>query len=1022
MSVGDAEPVVSVVVVTFNSRPMTRRCVEAVREAAAGTPAEVWLVDNGSLDGTAEAVAEAFPDTRVIRNRTNRGFAAANNQALRRARGRYWLLLNTDTVLERTALEAMVGYLEAHPRAAVVGPQLVDEKGNRRNSVHTFPSLATELLNRSLLRLMFPRRYPGRRTRFSGPAQVDALLGACMMVRAEAAREVGLLDEDYFFYYEETDWCLRFRQAGWQVVFLPEVPVVHLTGGTVRGFARARSVERHRSRYTFFCKHRSRAALWVLRTGVVVRLLATAAANGLLTAVSQGRWEGVRRRLGVSASDLLWHLRGRPEGWGLRRATQPPDLEQVEGEQAALAAGVARAVPPRTGPAPERPLKVALLMKDYAPAKGGGEGYFGALCGELLRRGHQVHAFVRAVQGEPPAGLVVHLVGRERGLWAFVREVKKELEVGQFDLTFALTQVPEADLYRAGGGLQRVWRRIQHPRPAAQLLAGLLRPRQWLLIGLEDHLFRRSRLQRVVTNSALVRGQVLREYRLLPEMVEVLYNGVDLERFSPRWRQEREAVRSEWGLGLEDPVVLFAANNFARKGLATVLRSLALVRRFLPRVHLMVAGGGRQGRFRRLARRLGLEGRVRMLARRSDMHRLYPASDLFVLPTRYDPCANVCLEALASGTPVVTTLANGAAEFIRPGENGYLLADPQDHRELARLLLHFFLRADREAMAEEARRRVEGFTIEAHVDALEGIFAEVLRPPAQAPEFEQVGDLTVNRAYAGLFRRRGLESFPAVAEIEPVVSDRRKRGRRLARFELAGPDGSPSLFHLKAHRLRLRDLLEPLLSLARPVVANAATEWWGMRELPRLGVPTATPVAFAERRRWGLEWEGFTVSAHLEGCISLEEFLSRNIAPVGRRSSPERRFVRALSCELARIARALHRRGINHQDFYLGHLFIPAHQALTEPPRLFLVDLQRLQRRRRLPTRYLIKDLGQLLYSADGFPQFSRADKLRFLCFYLQERPLSPGGKALARGIVAKARHVARHTARKRARRAGARS
>lgn len=1018
MSAGGAEPVVSVVVVTLNSREMTLRCLQAVSEAAAEVPVEVWLVDNGSVDGTAEAVAEAFPRTRIIRNRTNRGFAAANNQALRRARGRYWLLLNTDTLLRRSALEAMVRYLDTHPRAAVVGPQLVDEGGRRRNSVHTFPTLATELLNRSLLRLMFPRRYPGRRTRFAGPTEVDALLGACLMVRAEAASQVGLLDEAYFFYYEETDWCLRFRKAGWRVVFLPEVSVVHLTGGTARSFSRARSIERHRSRYTFFRKHRSRASLWVLRAGVVLRLLAVAAAEGLLTAVSLGRLEGVRRRLAVHASDLLWHLRGCPEGWGLRQAAQPPDLDGLMQQQAALAASVPRAAPPQAGPPPGRPLKVALLMKDYAPRKGGGEGYFDSLCRELLRRGHEVHAFVRAVEGEPPAGLVVHLVGKGRGLRTFLRDVERVVEAGRFDLTFALTQVPEADIYRAGGGLQRVWRRLRCPNRAARFLAGLFRPRQRFLEALEDHLFRRSRCRRIITNSALVRGQVLREYRLLPEMVEVVYNGVDLERFSPRARQEREAVREELALGPEDPVVLFAANNFARKGLGTVLRSLVQVRRFLPGVRLVVAGGGRERPFRRLARRLGLEERVKWLGRRSDMHRLYPACDLLVLPTRYDPCANVCLEALASGTPVITTLANGAAEFIRPGENGYLLRDAGDEQTLARLLLHFFLRADRQAMAEAARRSVEGFTVRAHVDALEGVFAEVLGPAAEPLEFEHVGDLTVNRAYAGVFRRRGLESFRAVAEMEAVVWDRRKRGRRLARFELAGPDGSRSLFHLKAHRLRLKDVVEPLLSLARPVVANAAVEWWGMRELPRLGVPTATPVAFGARRRWGLEWEGLTVSADLAGCVSLEEFL-RRIPPVGRRSAQERRFIRALTRELARIARVLHRRGINHQDFYLGHFFIPAHQPLTERPRLYLVDLQRLQRRRRVPGRYLVKDLGQLLYSAEGFPQFSRTDKLRFLRFYLQERPLSRASKALARRVVAKARRIARHTARKRARAGG---
>jgi hypothetical protein len=1002
---------------------MTLRCLKAVAEALAGLPAEVWLVDNGSLDGTPEAVAADFPTVKVIRNDRNLGFAAANNQALRQAHGRYWLLLNTDTLLAAEALQAMVRYLDGHPRTAMVGPQLADERGRLQNSVHSFPGLATELLNRSLLRILFPRRYPSKRTRFAGPTEVDALLGACLLVRAEAAREVGLLDEEYFFYYEETDWCLRMKRAGWQVVFLPEVAVVHLSGGTVKGFAAARSIERHRSRYTFFRKHRSPAARALLRAGVVIRLCFALVGDALLVALSLGRIGRASRRLSVAWSDLRWHLAGCPADAGLRQATRRPNLEAVEAEMAALSQSIPRATLGEPLSRRERLLKVALIIKDYAPQKGGGERYFDTLCREMLRRGHEVHAFVRSVESEPPAGLVLHLVGGGGGFGAsslrsFVDAVERELRPGRFDVTVALTQVWGADVYRAGGGLQRVWRRLQHPQRAVRLLADVLRPGRRLTGALEDHLFQRSLCQRVITNSALVRRQVLEEYRLLPEMVEVVYNGVDLARFAPLPAGEREAVRQGLGIGVDAPVVLFAANNFGRKGLATLLRALAAVRRVLPEVSLVVAGGGAERPFRQLAGRLGLDGAVHFVGRRADIHRLYPATDIFVLPTLYDPCANVCLEALACGTPVITTLANGAAEFLRPGETGYLLADASDHGGLARLLLHFFLRADRAHMSQQARSSMEAFTPEAHVDRLEAVLAEVARAAPPALSFERVGELTVNRGSAGLFRRHGLGRFEALAHIEPVVADREKRGRRLARFVLEGPAGEKMLFHLKAHRLRLRDLVRPLLSLARPATANATTEWWGMTELPRLGVATATPVAFAARRRWGLEWEGLTVSADLAGCTSLEEFLQRRIHPVGERSTGERAFLRGLAGELARVARSLHRRGVNHQDFYLGHFFIPAEQPLQGGPRLFLVDLQRLGRRRALPRRYLVKDLGQLLYSADQFPQLSRADKLRFLRFYLQERPLSPRAKRLARAVIAKAGQIARHSARVQARRA----
>ncbi len=660
-------------------------------------------------------------------------------------------------------------------------------------------------------------------------------------------------------------------------------------------------------------------------------------------------------------------------------------------------------------------------MKDYSPEQGGGERYFDALCRELVRRGHEVHVFVRAVEVEPAPGVVLHFVGRgrsasSRALKAFARDVEQGLRPGEFDVTVALTQVPDADVYRVGGGLQRVWQPIQHPIRSGRWLAQLLRPARRTVRELEDALFRRSLCRRIITNSALVRGQVLGEYGLPPDVVQVVYNGVDLKRFSPAWGRERDVVRSELGLGKDSPVVLFVANNFVRKGLATLIRSLAVLRRFLPEAEVVVAGRGGRSTFTRQVRDLGVEEAVHFVGSRPDIHRLYASADILVLPTHYDPCANVCLEALASGTPVVTTLANGAAEFVRPGETGYLLANPQDHDELACLLLHFFTRADRPAMGDRARTSMEGFTQQAHVDALEAVFADAARPAFRAPVFEHLGELTVNRDYAALFRAAGLQSFEAVAGIEEVVSDRQKRDRRLARFELTDGNGRTTRFHLKAHRQRLGDVFGPLLKLARPVKANAATEWWGMLQLPRLGVATATPVVFAARRRWGVEWEGLTVSADLAGCVSLEEFLKRRVPLPGKRSTEERAFLRRLLFELAAIARTLHRRGINHQDFYLGHFFIAEDQPLNERPRLHLVDLQRLQRRGRVPGRYLVKDLGQLLYSADQFPQFSLTDKLRFFRAYRRETAWSRESERQVRAIVRKARGIARHTTRGRRR------
>ncbi len=312
---------VSVVIVNWNTKDYLLDCLESLFYTGEGFSKEVIVVDNGSQDGSVDELKKSVPSVHLIENKSNLGFAKAVNQGLRKASGKYFLLLNPDTRLKDGSIEELFSFMEEHREVAVTGPQLLSGDGSKQNSIANFPSLATELLNKSLLRWLFPKRYPGKEKDYSNPKEVDSVIGACLMVRREAIEKVGLLDEDYFLFLEETDWCYRVRKAGWKVNHVPQARVIHYQGKSAeREKARAK-VEYYRSRYIFFKKHRGLWQLFILRVGLVIKLLFECLSMTMvciLTGFTVSKW---RKRLRNYAYLLWWHLKGCPEGMGLKPAS-----------------------------------------------------------------------------------------------------------------------------------------------------------------------------------------------------------------------------------------------------------------------------------------------------------------------------------------------------------------------------------------------------------------------------------------------------------------------------------------------------------------------------------------------------------------------------------------------------------------------------------------------------------------------------------------------------------------------------
>ena len=221
----------TVIVVSLNTRELLAACLGSVG-ASVGATYEVYVVDNGSSDGSLEMVDREFPQVRLIRNDSNRGFAAANNVAIRLAGGRYVLLLNPDTVIPPDLLREMIAFMDDNKPTGICGPKVLFPDGRFQSCGYRFPSpLAEVRQSKNLDKLL--RRIVGSDTPLkieSAPGEVDWVDGACLLIRREVIAQIGLLDEQYFLYAEELDWCFRARKAGWAIYALPEIEMLHHQG------------------------------------------------------------------------------------------------------------------------------------------------------------------------------------------------------------------------------------------------------------------------------------------------------------------------------------------------------------------------------------------------------------------------------------------------------------------------------------------------------------------------------------------------------------------------------------------------------------------------------------------------------------------------------------------------------------------------------------------------------------------------------------------------------------------------
>jgi len=286
-----SNPALSIILVNYNGGARLQQTLGSLFATTEGLAMEVFLVDNGSTDGSLEAARREFPDVQVIENGANLGFAAANNCALRLARGQYLLLLNPDVELQPGAVQTALDYMAAHPDVGILGPRVLLPDGRLDKPCRrSFKTPAIYFYKTVGLSALFPKsprfnRYYMGYLPEDQLAEVDAVIGAFLMIRRECVEQIGLLDERFFIYCEDEDWCFRAKRAGWKVVYNPQAVVIHYKGSSTRKRRLRMVIEWHRAIFQFHRKNMAANYSLVVNgmvyLGMGLRLLAALTVNAL---------------------------------------------------------------------------------------------------------------------------------------------------------------------------------------------------------------------------------------------------------------------------------------------------------------------------------------------------------------------------------------------------------------------------------------------------------------------------------------------------------------------------------------------------------------------------------------------------------------------------------------------------------------------------------------------------------------------------------------------------------------------
>ena len=301
----------SIIIVSWNAKEFLWQCLRSIYNTTRGVTFEVWVIDNNSSDGSPEMVEKEFPQVNLVCTGANLGFAKANNIGIRKSSARYVCLINSDIKVLDGCIDLLCNYMDQHPKTGIVGPRTFHPDMTPQQSCAEFPSIWSSLTFALGLSKIFPKSkvFGHMYTKywpFDTLQKVDMLRGCFLVVCKKAIEQVGLLDEDFFIYMEDFDWCKRFWKAGWDVVLYPDAQVIHYQGGSSEKEPIKNTVERHRSKILYWKKHHSRIGVWYIITLELIRQLLHLIQNSLLYLFKSSARNALLLKMKGSVASIRW--------------------------------------------------------------------------------------------------------------------------------------------------------------------------------------------------------------------------------------------------------------------------------------------------------------------------------------------------------------------------------------------------------------------------------------------------------------------------------------------------------------------------------------------------------------------------------------------------------------------------------------------------------------------------------------------------------------------------------------------
>lgn len=654
-------------------------------------------------------------------------------------------------------------------------------------------------------------------------------------------------------------------------------------------------------------------------------------------------------------------------------------------------------------------MKLAFCLFKYFPYSGLSRDFMRILL-ECRERGHDVSVFASEWQGVPPDGVSLTLLPTRGWLMnharnaSFYRKLKPRIRDGNFDAVIGFNKMPGLDIYygadycyvgRATPRYSRLYR---------------LTPRYHHFFTFEHAVFGLHSQTCILSLSEREKSVYQQFYNTPDHRFNLLPPTLDKTRrrhFDPR--KMRRTVRDNFGVGDEENLLLFVGSGFKTKGLDRAIDALAALPPSMRRQsRLLVIGQDNAGSFERLAETLGVASQIRFLGGRDDIPELLNAGDLLIHPAYSENTGTVLLEAITSGLPVLTTDVCGYAPHIETADAGTVLQSPFRQEELNRQLREMLTTDKRHQWSLNGRRYGENMDLYRMPETAANVIERWVKDKKEKSDISLVEIEKGIRLYLRQDFRRdqiGHGNFEDIMAI-PGEIIREAPGRQTKRFDLKG-----KTYFLKIHTgVGWQEIVKNLIYFRLPVL-GAANEWHGIHWIQRLGIKTLSTAGFGTTSGNPAKQRSFILTDEIDSAISLEDFCkSWKNRPPG--TAVEIQLKRKLIQRVAEIARVMHSSGANHRDFYLCHFLLKTDElhrcGFRDPdgdhpckplPRdshgahaecdtlnLHLIDLHRMQLRRKTPSRWVIKDIAGLYYSAMELPLTQR-DLFRFMKEY-RAKPL----------------------------------